>query len=367
MKIALIVILGLLISYFLTFLTMIPFSSDSVVDPLYTGFQKTNHAFFIFLTSPLIRDYSGELRFNMMSFTQWLNEATPLIFTGLAIALVLKSGILNLGAEGQLFAGAVTGSLLAAIPNVNGFLQIFVIFLAAAITGSLWAILPAYASIKKKDSEILVSLMMNYLAFYLGTYLIKTLIRDQNSGALMSDKFSPNAVLPLINERYRLHMGIIVACFTAVLFGFLIKKTKWGLKIKMIGSNVRFAEYSGIDVKRQLFKIQLISGAIAGIAGIFELVGYHQRFVWQTSPGYGWDGVIVAIMASKNPFYVPFSALFLAYIRIGAQNMGRYSDVSPQLVKIIQGIIILFFAAEGLFKSEPFRAFLRKNRGSPDV
>ncbi|HPF16769.1 MAG TPA: ABC transporter permease [Thermotogota bacterium] len=367
MKIVLIIILCFLMTYILTLLSLLPFSPASGLDSFHQSFQKTNHAFFIFLTSPLIREYSGEFQFHMMSFTQWLNSATPLIFTGLAIALILKSGILNLGAEGQLFAGAVAGSLFAVIPNINGFIHIIIIFIAAAAAGSLWAVLPAYASIKKKDSEILVSLMMNYLAFYLGIYLIKTLIRDQDSGGLMSVKFSPSAILPLINERYRLHMGIIVACLTAVLFGFLIKKTKWGLKIKMIGSNLNFAEYSGIDVKRQLFKVQLISGAIAGSAGIFELIGYHQRFLWQTTPGYGWDGVIVAIMASKNPFYVPFSALFLAYIRVGAQNMGRYSDVSPQLVKIIQGIIILFLAAEGLFKSRPFSAYQRKKRGIQDV
>jgi len=367
LQIILITLLSLSIGYLLTFLSTINFNNSHLFSSIEIAFEKTNDAFFLFLTSPLMRVISGELHFNMMSFSQWLNQTTPLILTGLALTLIFNMGVLNLGAEGQMFMGAVAGSCIAVIPNLNSLLQIMAIFLISALVGSLWSALPAYASIKKKNSEILVSLMMNYLALYLGIYLIKLLIRDETSGALMSVKFSPNSALPLLNDRYKLHAGFLFAVLLALLFWYLFKRTRLGLKIKMIGSNSEFAQYSGINTSKQLLKVQLLSGAIAGTAGIFELIGFHGRFLWNRSPGYGWDGIIVAIMASKNPLYVPFSAAFLAYIRVGAQNMGRYTDVSPDLVKIVQAIIIIFLTAEGLFSSDSFRTTLGKLRGTSNV
>ncbi|MDN5360473.1 MAG: ral nucleoside transport system permease protein [Thermotogaceae bacterium] len=358
-----IILLSLSVAYLLTVFSHIDFKTDSFFDGLSSAFGRTNDAFFLFLTSPLIRVLSGEIHFNMMSFSQWLNQTTPLIFTGLAISLVFNIGVLNLGAEGQMFAGAVAGSCIAVFTPLPDLIHILLIFLVSAITGALWSVLPAYASYKKRNSEILVSLMMNYLAFYLGIYVIKRFIRDETSGALMSIKFAPSSAFPLINERYKLHVGFIFAILLALIVWYLLKKTRWGLKIKMIGSNPQFAEYSGIHNKRALINVQLISGAIAGTAGIFELIGFHGRFLWSSSPGYGWDGIIVAIMASKNPIYVPLSAAFLAYIRVGAQNMGRYTDVSPDLVKIIQAIIIIFLTTEGLFTSESFHPSFRKLRG----
>ena len=351
-----IILLAFSVSYLLTIFSHFDFKTDSFFEGLTLAFERTNDAFFLFLTSPIIRVFSGKIHFNLMSFSQWLNQTTPLIFTGLALSLVFNAGVLNLGAEGQLFAGAVSGSCIAVFTSLPGFIHTLLIFLVSALTGTLWSVFPAYASVKKKNSEILVSLMMNYLAFYLGIYIIKRFIRDNTSGALMSVKFAPSSALNLISERYKLHTGFIFAILLALIVWYLLKKMRWGLKIKMIGSNSRFAEYSGITIKRELFEVQLFSGAIAGTAGLFELIGFHGRFLWTNSPGYGWDGIIVAIMASKNPLYVPLSAAFLAYIRIGAQNMGRYTDVSPDLVKIIQAIIILFLTAERLFTFKSFRS-----------
>ena len=359
-RVLLIILFSLFAAYLLTVFSHIDYKNDAFFGGLTSAFDRTNEAFFLFLTSPFIRVFSGEIHFNMMSFSQWLNQTTPLIFTGLAISMVFSAGVLNLGAEGQMFAGAVAGSCIAVFTVLPAFVHMTLIFIISGVTGALWSLLPAYASCKKKNSEILVSLMMNYLAFYLGIYLIKRLIRDETSGALMSVTFAPSSALPLINERYKLHIGFFIAILLALIVWYLLKKTRWGLKIKMIGSNVQFAEYSGIHIKRELIKVQLLSGAIAGTAGIFELIGFHGRFLWSSSPGYGWDGIIVAIMASKNPLYVPLSAAFLAYIRVGAQNMGRYTDVSPELVKIIQAIIIIFLTAEGLFTSETFRASFKK-------
>lgn len=359
-----IILLALAVAYLLTIFSHLDVKTVSFFEGLTSAFDRTNDAFFLFLTSPFIRVFSGQIHFNMMSFSQWLNQTTPLILTGLAISLVFSAGVLNLGAEGQMFAGAVAGSFIAVFVSLPAFLHITLIILVSAFTGAFCSVLPAYASVKKRNSEILVSLMMNYLAFYLGIYFMKRFILDETSGAVMSVKFAPSSSFPLFSERYKLHLGFIFAMLLALIIWYLLKKTRWGLKIKMIGSNSHFAEYSGIHLKKQLITVQLLSGGIAGTAGIFELIGFHGRFLWSSSPGYGWDGIIVAIMASKNPLYVPLSAAFLAYIRVGAQNMGRYTDVSPDLVKIIQAIIIIFLTAEGLFASENFQNSIKKLRGN---
>lgn len=344
-----IILTALFIGYIITFFSYLSPETSSTDRTIHEAFQETNMAYSVFLTSPLLKATGEKREFNLMSFSQWINETLPLILTGLAITLVFSAGLLNLGAEGQMFFGAVIGSCIAVIPMSNSFFQLVLIVGASALSGCVWSLLPAYASIKKKNSEIIVSLMMNYLAVHIGLLIVKRFIRDKTSGAMMSVKFNPAVQIPFINQRYKLHIGILFGVFAAILIWYIMKKTRWGLKIKMTGSNMQFAAYSGIKIKKNLLLVQLFSGALAGTAGIFELIGYHGRFLWNTSPGYGWDGIIVALMASKNPLYVPIAALFLAYIRVGAQNMGRYTAVSPELVKIVQAIIILFLTAESIF------------------
>jgi len=124
-----------------------------------------------------------------------------------------------------------------------------------------------------------------------------------------------------------------------------MKKTRWGYRIRLTGANAKFAQYSGIDTNAVIVYSQVIGGFIAGLGGSIEILGMYTRFSWQTLPGYGWDGVIVAILARNNPIFVPVAAFFLAYLRIGADIMSRYSDVPNEFVTLIQGTIIILIAA----------------------
>jgi simple sugar transport system permease protein len=153
-------------------------------------------------------------------------------------------------------------------------------------------------------------------------------------------------MLPLLNERYKLHIGIFIALIMTGIVWFIMKKTTWGYKVKMIGDNQNFAEYSGINSKKMILQVQVAAGAVAGTAGIIELLGYHGRFLWLYTPGYGWDGIIIATLARNNPLFVPVAALFLSYIRVGAKIMGRYTDIAPEIVSILQAVIILLVTAE---------------------
>lgn len=141
-------------------------------------------------------------------------------------------------------------------------------------------------------------------------------------------------------------MGYLIAIAAVILLYILVYKTKFGYEVRISGSNPEFAKYSGIRTSRVIIMTQVIAGAVAGLGGAVEQMGMYQRFNWQDSPSYAWDGVIIAILSGNNPKMVPFAAFFLAYIRVGADLMSRRSDVQNELVSIIQAVLILFVTAE---------------------
>jgi simple sugar transport system permease protein len=187
--------------------------------------------------------------------------------------------------------------------------------------------------------------MFNYIAFFFGLWIINYFLRDVNAGAMVSYPFAESALLPKILPGTRVSLGLVIAAVFVILAVLFMFKTRWGYRIRVTGENAQFAKYSGINTGKVVIYSQLIGGLLAGIGGSIETLGMYKRFSWQTLPGYGWDGVIIAILSRNNPAYVPLAAFFLAYLRIGADLMSRYSDVPNELVSIIQGVMIILIAA----------------------
>ncbi|HDM70860.1 MAG: ABC transporter permease [Thermotoga sp.] len=324
------IVIALLIGYIILF-----FSTD---EPL--------NAFKWFLVGPVSKT---------RRFVEFLNQTTPLIFTGLAVSIVFQAEIFNIGAEGQMFMGAV-GATFAALhfPSVP-FLHPILVMIFAMFVGGLWASVPAVMKAKWRASELVSSLMMNYIAFFLGLYIVNYYMRDLRAGYLVSYKYPKTAWLPkLIHIRYNLHIGIAIALGFAILTWFFLYRTKYGYEIRMTGFNRGFAIFSGIKVENVEMYSQIISGMIAGLAGSIEMMGLYRRFVWQVSPGYGFDGIIVALLARNNPLGVIPAALLVGYMRTGAYIMGRLSGVAPEIVKMLQSMIILLITAEA------FLGFMRR-------
>jgi simple sugar transport system permease protein len=260
--------------------------------------------------------------------------------------MVFTAKQFNIGAEGQMFLGAAVATAVAIYFPGIPFISTLLVILTAMAVGAGFASIPGFMKAKLKASEMVTSLMLNYVAFFMGLFIIKTFLRDTEAGSLVSLEFQQQTMLPLLNERYRWHIGIFIALGMTVLVWFIMKKTTWGYKVKLIGDNIKFAEYSGINSSKMVFQVQVAAGAVAGSAGIIELLGYHGRFLWLYSPGYGWDGIIIATLARNNPLFVPLAALFLSYIRVGAKIMGRYTNIAPEIVAILQAVIILLVTAE---------------------
>ena len=299
--------------------------------------DKANEAFKWFLLGPL----STKRR-----MVELLNRTTPLIFTGLAVSVVFQAEIFNIGAEGQLFFGAVAATFAALhFPRIP-YLHPILVMIFAMIAGGAWAAVPAYMKAKWNASELVSSLMMNYVAFFLGLYLVNYHMRDVNAGYLVSYRFPKTAWLPRLLRRYNLHPGIFIALAFAVAVWFFLYRTKYGYELRMVGRNKEFARYSGIRVENVVIYSQIISGMIAGIAGAIELMGLYKRFVWQMLPGYGFDGIIVALLARNNPLAVIPAAFLVSYMRTGSYVMGRMTGIAPEIVMMLQAIIILLITAE---------------------
>ncbi len=271
----------------------------------------------------------------------------PTIFTGLATCVMFSANQFNLGAEGGIMLGAFVGALCAIYLDLPaGVLPVVCVLAAAAAVGAMMLI-PAVLKAKLGVSEMVNSLMLNYVVMYLIKYLLNTYLADKSKGQVQSYPFHEQAAIPqLIDNGSKLSWGFIVALVFVVLTALFMYRTRWGYAIRMIGINQDFAMYSGIKVGGVVILAQVLGGLLAGMGGGIEMLGRYTAFSWSALPGYGWTGITVAILARNNPAFVPLAAFFMAYLDKGCSLMSTYSGVPAQLIDIIQALIFLFFAAE---------------------
>ena len=276
-----------------------------------------------------------------------LELMVPLIFTGVAISVVFAAKQFNLAAEGIFFFGGMVAAVAAIALKLPKGLHAAVCVLLAALLGGVLGALPGLLKYKWNASELVISLMLNYVCFSLSMYVIKNYFRDKNAGAVVSYLFEETAPMTKLVDKYRLTTaGALLAVAACVLLYLFLYKTRWGFAIRSAGENMNFTRYAGLPVTFAVIGSQAISGVVARIGGAVEMLSMYTRFQWTMLTGYGWDGVIVAIFAKNNPKYVPLAAGFLAWLRIGADIMLRRTGVQMEIVKVIQAIIIVLLVAE---------------------
>ncbi len=293
-------------------------------------------------------------------FGAFLEAAIPLTFSGLAISLVFSAGQFNLGAEGQFFIGAVAATAAGIHLNLPPVIHTIVCLAAGMAAGALGGFIPGFLKARWNASELVSSLMLNYVFLKLGMYLITYHLRDQSVGALVSFPLRESSWLPRFTENTRLHAGVFVLLLTVVFCYYFLYRTGKGYEARMTGQNISFARYSGIPVLTVILSIQVLAGAVAGLGGAVEMLGIYRRFQWLASPGYGFDGVIISILSKNNPLLVPVAAIFLAYLRVGADVMAMYSDVTAEMVSVIQAVIILLVTAEAFLAGYKHRLVLKE-------
>lgn len=280
-----------------------------------------------------------------------IEMAIPICFTGCGICIMYSTGHINMGSSGYFYIGGLAASTLAYSIMLPAGIHPLVCILFGGIIGALVAAIPAILNIRWKINEIVSSLMLNYIWVFLGTYILRTFMLDTAAGFNASKAYEQTSKLPVLVSGTRIHFGLIIAIAVVLFSWFFLKKTKWGYAIRMMGFNDKFAVYSGMSVTAVLIISQMLGGFFAGIGGATEVLGMYTRFEWAAAPSTGFDGIMVAAIAKRNPAMVPVAALFLAYVRVGADVISRTSDVPSEIVSIIQALIIMLVGAQ-MFLSE---------------
>jgi simple sugar transport system permease protein len=293
-------------------------------------------------------------------FFNLIETASPIIFCGLAIAVSFQARQFNVGAEGSLYLGAAVGTAFAVSTRLPAFLHIPMVLLVAMGVGAIWGAIPGILKARWNASELVASLMLNYVAYFLGLYLINFHFRDKQAGYLVSYQLPKTAWLAQFIPDTRVHWGILLSFVCAVLVWMFLYHTTTGYEIRMTGFNERFARFGGINVVRIIVACQLILGLLAGLGGMAEVMGIHRRFLWQATPGWGWDGVVVAIIGRNHPLLIVAASFFLAYLRVGGQVLNLNSDVPSEMVTVIQWIMILLITAEAFLSRWRFRIMVRR-------
>lgn len=270
----------------------------------------------------------------------------PLMFTGCAICILYSTSVFNMAAEGGFFLGGIAASYVAINYALPKGVHPAVAILAGGIAGALVCLIPALLHVRWKAEAVVSSLMLNYVCLYFGLFILNYILRDPAAGFMASMKFDRSAMLPKLLRGANVHAGLYIAIAAVIITYYYLYRTRWGYEVRMIGKNKSFAEYSGMAVGATILTSQMIGGFLAGVGGGVQLMGMYTRFQYQALPQFGFDGILIAILAKFNPLFVPITGLFLAYIRTGAEIMSRSTDVPVEIIQVVQAVIILLLAAQ---------------------
>ncbi len=278
-----------------------------------------------------------------------LVRATPLVLTGLAVALAFRAGVWNVGAEGQLVAGAVAYAWTAlAFPAAPAWLLLPGATAAAAVAGGLWTLVPAGLKFRAGVGEVVTTILMNFVAAHALAWLVHGPLQETRGVFPQTDPVSLAARLPRLAGR--LHAGVPVAFLLAAALWWLLRRSAWGFRVRAVGASARAAAVSGrMRTGRVVLGTFLLSGTLAGLAGGVEVAGVTLALYENLSPGYGYTAIAVALLAGLNPLAVPLAAVFFAILEAGAAAMQRDVGVPAVWVDAIEALVILAVLAADRF------------------
>ncbi|ARC89712.1 ABC transporter permease [Rhodovulum sp. MB263] len=271
-----------------------------------------------------------------------LNRATPLIFTGLAVAVAFRARLWNIGAEAQLYAGALMTVLVGTQLGLPGAVAIPMMALAAILAGALVLLGPAVLKLRLGVDEVVTTLLLNFIMLLVISMLLEGPLKDpMGMGWPKSPPIPRDARLPRLIEGLRLHWGFGLALIAAVSVWLIQIRTTLGYEIRAVGLNPQAARFAGIPVNRVIVKTALLSGGLAALAGFSEVAGLKGNLTLDLSPGFGYTGIVVAMLALLHPLGVVASAIFVAGVFVGANSMSRAADVPTYIADISVAVALL--------------------------
>ncbi|SDY48514.1 ABC transporter permease [Thermoactinomyces sp. DSM 45892] len=277
-----------------------------------------------------------------------LRTITPLIFAGLAVALAFRTGMFNIGVEGQLIIGSMAAAFVGLKLELPPVVHAIVALVVGALAGAIWALIPGLLKAIRGVHEVIVCIMMNWIALFLSNYMVGKVLSNNSDS---TEKIHPSASIRVdfltdLFDGARVHLGLILAILTAIFVYVLLFKTKLGYELRAVGLNPDASEYAGMSVKRNIIFSMMISGGIAGLAGAVELLGTSEYLSINASlPGTGFDGIAVALLGANTPLGVVMSSMLFGGLFNGGSNMQYVAGVPFEVIRIVFAAIILFVAA----------------------
>ena len=284
---------------------------------------------------------------SMNSFGETIIKVTPLLFTGMSYALASRCGLTNLGMEGQMYMGAFTSSVIAIFVQLPAVIHIPLCIIAGFIGGGLWGLLAGWLKTQFGASEVITTVMLNTIAIHFVDFMVTDPARMMEPGGV-SGQSSPlleTARLSVLIPKTRAHWGIVIGLAFIVLFWVFLFKSKKGYEVRVSGFNMQAAQYSGINTKQNILLVMALAGGLAGLAGACEVMGIQGRLYSGFSPGYGFDGIAVALIGMNSPIGIIFGALLFGAFRAGGNRMQMKAQVPFPIVNVIQAIVIMAVVA----------------------
>lgn len=282
-----------------------------------------------------------------------VRQITPLILAGLAVAFAFRTGLFNIGVEGQLIVGWLAAVWVGIAFDLPKIIHLPLAVLAAAVAGALWAFVPGFLKARFRVHEVIVSIMMNYVALHVSNYLIRNVLTDK---ADRTETIPPSAslrsdFLASITDYSRLHWGILIAIGCVILMWVILEKTVKGYELKSVGFNQNASQYAGMNVNRNIILSMVISGAFAGLAGAMEGLGTFEYVSNKGGfTGVGFDGIAVALLGANGPVGILLAACLFGFLKVGALNMPLEAGVPNEMVDIIIALIVFFVASSYMIR-----------------
>lgn len=278
-----------------------------------------------------------------------INYAYPLLFTGLAFCLARNANLISMGAEGQLYAGAMTAALIAGyLPALPKVIFIPLILLASAVVAGLFGALVGYLKVKYDASEVILTLMFNYILTFFCTYLTTYPFRDVEQGLARTARIADEARFGPLFAGHFLTSAAILAIIAVVIISLVIRFTRYGYHIRIVGDNRLAADTAGIHSGKVIISVMFLSAAIAGLCGATQVMGVQYRFINNMSTGFGFEGVAVAALAGYNPPALLISGLLWGGLKAGAAEVNRVAAIPLDIILVIQAIVVVFMSAPRL-------------------
>jgi simple sugar transport system permease protein len=284
-----------------------------------------------------------------------LVRTTPYIFGGLAVALAFKGGLFNIGVEGQITVGALATAFVGyAVTGIPFPFHLILAVVVGFAVGAAWGAIPGFLKAFSGAHEVIVTIMLNYVAINIATYLLGGPMKDRNPAVGLSQTapILPSARLPsmLGDPQYRVHWGVVVGVIAAIAVWWLLQKSTLGFEIRTVGANPNAARYAGISVGRTIVIVMALSGGLAGLAGALDVVGLNYYYAAAFTSGYGFDSIAVALLARSNPIGVLPSALLFGALAAGSARMQFLSQIPIDIIHLVQAMILIFVAAPSLIR-----------------